>query len=114
MMVLKAFSTRTGGDDVIGQIQVKPVEWQYRRKVTCAIIDELQNRPQISSLVLKSNISFRMLEAASPITMVIELSGNNAQELELAAKTVRHWADSNAAFTNISDSSSKTMYRLAD
>ncbi|MEI8655359.1 MULTISPECIES: efflux RND transporter permease subunit [Vibrio] len=97
--------TRTGGDDVIGQIQVKPVEWQYRRKVM-AIIDELKLTTDKFSGV---EIEYKFPDAGPPVDhdVVIELSGNNAQELELAAKTVRHWADSNAAFTNISDSSSK-------
>ncbi|MBD0787494.1 efflux RND transporter permease subunit [Vibrio sp. Y2-5] len=97
--------TRTGGDDVIGQIQVKPVEWQYRRKVM-AIIDELKQTTDKFSGV---EIEYKFPDAGPPVDhdVVIELSGNNAQELELAAKTVRHWADSNAAFTNISDSSSK-------
>ncbi|MCZ4372982.1 efflux RND transporter permease subunit [Vibrio diazotrophicus] len=97
--------TKTGGDDVIGQIQVKPVEWQYRRKVM-AIIDELKLTTDKFSGV---EIEYKFPDAGPPVDhdVVIELSGNNAQELELAAKTVRHWADSNAAFTNISDSSSK-------
>lgn len=97
--------TRTGGDDVIGQIQVKPVEWQYRRKVM-AIIDELKQTTDKFSGV---EIEYKFPDAGPPVDhdVVIELSGNNAKELELAAKTVRHWADSNAAFTNISDSSSK-------
>lgn len=97
--------TRTGGDDVIGQIQVKPVEWQYRRKVM-AIIDELK---QTTDKFFGVEIEYKFPDAGPPVDhdVVIELSGNNAQELELAAKTVRHWADSNAAFTNISDSSSK-------
>ncbi|CAM2864046.1 efflux RND transporter permease subunit [Vibrio diazotrophicus] len=97
--------TRTGGDDVIGQIQVKPVEWQYRRKVM-AIIDELKQTTDKFSGV---EIEYKFPDAGPPVDhdVVIELSGNNAQELELAAKKVRHWADSNDAFTNISDSSSK-------
>lgn len=97
--------TKTGGDDVIGQIQVKPVDWQYRRKVM-AIIDELKQTTDKFSGV---EIEYKFPDAGPPVDhdVVIELSGNNAQELELAAKTVRHWADSNAAFTNISDSSSK-------
>lgn len=102
---LESVYTRTGGDDVIGQIQVKPVEWQYRRKVM-AIIDELKQTTDKFSGV---EIEYKFPDAGPPVDhdVVIELSGNNAQELELAAKTVRHWADSNAAFTNISDSSSK-------
>ncbi|MGY2575251.1 efflux RND transporter permease subunit [Vibrio sp. C8] len=97
--------TRTGGDDVIGQIQVKPVEWQYRRKVM-AIIDELKQTTDKFSGV---EIEYKFPDAGPPVDhdVVMELSGNNAQDLELAAKTVRHWADSNTAFTNISDSSSK-------
>ncbi|MCF7363017.1 MFS transporter [Vibrio diazotrophicus] len=97
--------TKTGGDDVIGQIQVKPVDWQYRRKVM-AIIDELKLTTDKFSGV---EIEYKFPDAGPPVDhdVVIELSGNNAQELELAAKTVRHWADSYAVFTNISDSSSK-------
>ncbi len=97
--------TKTGGEDQIGQIQVKPVDWQYRRKVT-TIIDELK---QTTDQFPGVEIEYKFPDAGPPVEhdVVIELSGNNAQELDLAAKTVRHWAGSNAAFTNISDSSSK-------
>ncbi len=97
--------TKTGGDDEIGQIQVKPVDWQYRRKVP-AIIDELK---QTTDKFPGVEIEYKFPDAGPPVEhdVVIELSGTNGNELEMAAKTVRHWADSNVAFTNLSDSSSK-------
>jgi len=97
--------TKTGGDDEIGQIQIKPVDWQYRRKVM-TIIDELK---QTTDSFPGVEIEYKFPDAGPPVDhdVVIELGGNNAQDLELAAKTVRHWADGNPAFTNISDSSSK-------
>jgi len=97
--------TKTGGDDEIGQIQITPVDWQYRRKVV-DIIDELKKTTEKFSGV---EIEYKFPDAGPPSEhdVVIELSGNNAENLALAAKKVRHWADGYGAFTNISDSSSK-------
>ncbi|GAA5647063.1 efflux RND transporter permease subunit [Vibrio proteolyticus] len=97
--------TRTGGDDEIGQIQIKPVDWQYRRKVK-AIIDELkQQTDQIPGV----EIEYKFPDAGPPVEhdLVIEMSARDLDKLDTAAKQVRHWADNNPALTNVSDSSSK-------
>lgn len=97
--------TRTGGDDCIGQIQVTPVDWQYRRSVK-EIIDELHQKLDGFAGV---EIEFKKPEAGPPIEhdLIIELSARDASKLDSAAKYVRHWADSYPAFTNLSDNSSK-------
>ncbi|WP_375752670.1 efflux RND transporter permease subunit [Vibrio sp. HN007] len=97
--------TRTGGDDSIGQIQVTPVDWQYRRSVK-EIIDELHQKLDGFAGV---EIEFKKPEAGPPIEhdLIIELSARDASKLDSAAKYVRHWADSYPAFTNLSDNSSK-------
>lgn len=41
MEELDSVYTRTGGDDEIGQIQITPVDWQYRRPVK-EIIEDLR------------------------------------------------------------------------
>ncbi len=97
--------TRTGGDDVIGQIQITPVDWQYRRKVK-VIIDELKQKTSQFSGV---EIEFKFPEAGPPSDndLVIELSAREADKLERATLLVRQWADQYSAFTNLSDSASK-------
>ncbi|MDF2154983.1 efflux RND transporter permease subunit [Vibrio sp. CAU 1672] len=98
--------TRTGGSDEIGQIQITPVDWQYRRKVK-AIIDELKHTTDGFSGV---EIEYKFPDAGPPVEhdLVIEMSvSNTALDLDQAAKMVRHWADSNPALTNLSDTSSK-------
>ncbi|MGD8172936.1 efflux RND transporter permease subunit [Vibrio sp. TRT 21S02] len=98
--------TRTGGNDEIGQIQITPVDWQYRRKVK-AIIEELkQSTDQFAGV----EIEYKFPDAGPPVEhdLVIEMSTRQLHEqLDMAAKVVRHWADNNPAFENISDSSSK-------
>ncbi|PWI35317.1 MFS transporter [Vibrio albus] len=97
--------TRTGGDDVIGQIQIAPVDWQYRRKVK-DIIEELK---QTTSTFSGVEIEYKFPEAGPPsdTDLVIELSSRKPEQLERATMMVRHWADQYEAFTNISDSASK-------
>lgn len=97
--------TRTGGDDIIGQIQVTPVDWQYRRKVK-DIIHELEATTKSFAGV---EIEFVTQEAGPPNEhdLVIELSMQDHEKLDALSKKVRAWADSYPAFTNISDSSSK-------
>ncbi len=97
--------TRTGGDDVIGQIQITPVDWQYRRKVK-VIIDELKQKTSQFSGV---EIEYKFAEAGPPSEhdLVIELSAREADKLEKATLMVRQWADQYRAFTNLSDSASK-------
>ncbi|MBY7817953.1 efflux RND transporter permease subunit [Vibrio fluvialis] len=97
--------TRTGVDDGIGQIQITPVDWQYRRKVK-TIIEELK---QVTDQFAGVEIEYKFPDAGPPSEhdLVIELSARSPDELNVAAKQVRAWADANPAFTNISDSSSK-------
>ncbi|WCE30236.1 efflux RND transporter permease subunit [Vibrio sp. SCSIO 43137] len=97
--------TKTGGDDSIGQIQITPVDWQYRRPVS-EIIEELQQKLSGYAGV---EIEFKKPDAGPPSEhdLVIEISSRDNSILDENAKIVRHWADGYAAFTNISDSSSK-------
>lgn len=97
--------TRTGGDDQIGQIQITPVDWQYRRKVK-TIIEELKHTTDQYAGV---EIEYKFPDAGPPVEhdLVIEMSTRVPGELDSAAKMVRQWADSYQAFTNISDNSSK-------
>jgi multidrug efflux pump len=97
--------TKTGGDDSIGQIQVTPVDWQYRRPVK-DIIEELQEK---TSQFAGVEIEFKKPEAGPPSEhdLVIELSSRHYDKLDDAAVVVRHWADTYPAFTNLSDTSAK-------
>ncbi|WP_172565301.1 efflux RND transporter permease subunit [Vibrio navarrensis] len=97
--------TRTGGDDEIGQIQITPVDWQYRRKVK-TIIEELK---QTTSKFAGVEIEYKFPDAGPPVEhdLVIEMSSRVPDYLDEAAKLVRYWADNNPALTNLSDSSSK-------
>ncbi|MBY8163965.1 efflux RND transporter permease subunit [Vibrio fluvialis] len=97
--------TRTGVDDGIGQIQITPVDWQYRRKVK-TIIEELK---QVTDQFAGVEIEYKFPDAGPPSEhdLVIELSARSPDELNVAAKQVRAWAGANPAFTNISDSSNK-------
>lgn len=97
--------TRTGGDDEIGQIQITPVDWQYRRKVK-TIIEELKQQTDHYAGV---EIEYKFPDAGPPVAhdLVIEMSARIPGELDNAAKLVRQWADNHPAFTNISDTSSK-------
>ncbi|RTZ15028.1 efflux RND transporter permease subunit [Vibrio aquaticus] len=97
--------TRTGGDDEIGQIQITPVDWQYRRQVK-AIIEELKQETDNYAGV---EIEYKFPDAGPPVAhdLVIEMSARIPDNLDSAAKMVRHWADNYPAFTNLSDTSSK-------
>ncbi len=97
--------TKTGGDEEIGQIQITPVDWQYRRSVK-AIIDELK---QTTDGFAGVEIEYKFPDAGPPVEndLVIEMSASVVGDLDGAAKQVRTWADGNPAFINISDTSSK-------
>uniref|UniRef100_UPI0040476A3F efflux RND transporter permease subunit n=1 Tax=Vibrio anguillarum TaxID=55601 RepID=UPI0040476A3F len=97
--------TRTGGEDEIGQIQITPVDWQYRRTVK-AIIEELKSTTDQFSGV---EIEYKFPDAGPPVEhdLVIEMSARTSENLNEAAKMVRKWADNNPALTNISDTSNK-------
>ncbi|MDC5838380.1 efflux RND transporter permease subunit [Vibrio europaeus] len=97
--------TKTGGDDEIGQIQITPVDWQYRRKVK-KIIEELKQQTDQYAGV---EIEYKFPDAGPPVEhdLVIEMSARIPDQLDGAAKLVRQWADNYPAFTNLSDTSSK-------
>lgn len=97
--------TRTGGDDQIGLISITPVDWQYRRSVK-AIIEELKLQTELYPGV---EIEFKFPDAGPPVEndLVIELAAKTPEQLNQAAKIVRHWADGNQALTNVSDTASK-------
>ncbi len=97
--------TRTGGKEVIGQIQITPVDWQYRRKVK-EIIEELR---QDTDKFAGVEIEYKFPDAGPPVEndLVIEMSARVPAELDDATKIVRHWADNNPALINVSDTSSK-------
>ncbi|NVD05735.1 efflux RND transporter permease subunit [Vibrio sp. JPW-9-11-11] len=97
--------TRTGGDDEIGQIQITPVDWQYRRPVK-AIIEELKQQTDDYAGV---EIEYKFPDAGPPVShdLVIEMSARIPDQLDQSAKQVRQWADNYPAFTNLSDTSSK-------
>ncbi|QPK03480.1 efflux RND transporter permease subunit [Vibrio kanaloae] len=97
--------TRAGGDDQIGLISITPVDWQYRRSVK-AIIEELKLQTEPYPGV---EIEFKFPDAGPPVEndLVIELAAKTPEQLNQAAKIVRHWADGNQALTNVSDTASK-------
>ncbi|MGI3027405.1 efflux RND transporter permease subunit, partial [Vibrio cholerae] len=67
--------TRTGVDDGIGQIQITPVDWQYRRKVK-TIIEELK---QVTDQFAGVEIEYKFPDAGPPSEhdLVIELSARS-------------------------------------
>ncbi len=103
--------TRTGTDsndgDEIGQIQITPVDWQYRRKVKDIIEELKQTTNQFSGVELE----YKFPDAGPPVEhdLVIEMSAQNSSidQLDSAAKMVRYWADRNPALTNLSDTTNK-------
>ncbi|WP_039984509.1 efflux RND transporter permease subunit [Vibrio owensii] len=103
--------TRTGTDsndgDEIGQIQITPVDWQYRRKVKDIIEELKQTTNQFSGVELE----YKFPDAGPPVEhdLVIEMSAQNSSidHLDSAAKMVRYWADRNPALTNLSDTTNK-------
>ncbi|EGR2701135.1 multidrug efflux RND transporter permease subunit VmeK [Vibrio parahaemolyticus] len=102
--------TRTGSSDngdEIGQIQITPVDWQYRRKVK-TIIEELK---ATTDQFYGVELEYKFPDAGPPVEhdLVIEVSSRSMSigELDDAAKLVRLWADSNPALTNLSDTTNK-------
>ncbi len=97
--------TKTGGKELIGQIQITPVDWQYRRKVK-EIIEEVK---QVTDRYAGVEIEYKLPDAGPPVEndLVIEMSSRVPDNLDSAAKLVRHWADNNPAFINVNDDSSK-------
>lgn len=105
MEELDSVYTKTGGSDEIGQIQLTPVDWQYRRPVK-EIIDELREK---TAHIAGIELEFKSPQAGPPAEhdVVIELSGRIPEELERSVSLVRHWANNHAAFTNLSDTGNK-------
>ncbi|GLT18468.1 multidrug resistance protein [Vibrio zhanjiangensis] len=97
--------TKTGGEDEIGQIQIIPVDWQYRRKIKLIIEELKQSTDQYAGV----EIEYRFPEAGPPVEhdLVIELTSRDLEELESGAKMVREWVDGEPAFNNVSDTLSK-------
>ena len=103
--------TRTGTDsndgDEIGQIQITPVDWQYRRKVKDIIEELKQTTNQFSGVELE----YKFPDAGPPVEhdLVIEMSAQNSSidQLDNAAKMVLYWADRNPALINLSDTTNK-------
>ncbi|CAE6894097.1 Belongs to the resistance-nodulation-cell division (RND) (TC 2.A.6) family [Vibrio sp. B1REV9] len=103
--------TRTGSEsssgDEIGQIQITPVDWQYRRQVK-VIIEDLK---QVTNRFSGVELEYKFPDAGPPVEhdLVIEMSAQNASigMLDGAAKLVRYWADKNPALTNLSDTTNK-------
>ena len=102
---LDSIYTRTGGDDEIGQIQITPVDWQYRRPVKDIVNDLRDQTKDIAGIELE----FSTPNAGPPNEhdLVIELSARHGEKLNQAIKKVREWVDANLAFTNVSDTSNK-------
>lgn len=102
---LESVYTRTGGDDQIGQIQVTPLDWQLRKPVKDIIAELEQKTARFAGV----EIEFKRPSAGPPVEhdLVIEIASRVPAQLDAAAKVVRAWADSNPAFTNISDTSNK-------
>lgn len=105
MKELDSIYTRTGGDDEIGQIQITPVDWQYRRPVKDIISDLRVQTQDIAGIELE----FSTPNAGPPSEhdLVIELSARNGEQLNQSVTKVREWIDANPAFTNVSDTSNK-------
>lgn len=105
MKELDSIYTRTGGDDEIGQIQITPVDWQYRRPVKEIVSDLRAQTKGIAGIELE----FSTPNAGPPSEhdLVIELSARNGDQLNQSVAKVREWIDANPAFTNVSDTSNK-------
>ncbi|SKA43832.1 AcrB/AcrD/AcrF family protein [Enterovibrio nigricans DSM 22720] len=85
---IESVYTKTGGDDEIGVIQMKPVAWQDRRKVN-VIIQELRDKTADLSGI---ELEFKKPDAGPPSEhdLSIEVIADNTKWLESAAKQVRN------------------------
>ena len=97
--------TRTGGEDQIGYIQLNPLDWQYRAPIK-DIIAELRTKTDDLAGV---ELEFKSPDAGPPSEhdLIIEVAGTNSSDMTEAVRQIRHWVESQATFTNISDSSNK-------
>ncbi|RXJ73753.1 MFS transporter [Veronia nyctiphanis] len=102
---IQTIYTRTGGRDQIGTIQMKPVDWQYRRKVK-EIIEELREKTaDLAGLQLE----FKFPSAGPPSEndLDIQLSATSKEALNDAAYQVKVWLENQSTFTNINDTMDK-------
>ncbi|CZF79205.1 efflux RND transporter permease subunit [Grimontia marina] len=102
---IESVYTKTGGQDEIGVIQMKPVDWQERRKVK-EIIEELREKTaDLSGLELE----FKKPDAGPPSDhdLSIEVSAANPALIAPAAKQIRSLLEQDPAFTNYSDTLTK-------
>ncbi|UTV26588.1 efflux RND transporter permease subunit [Photobacterium atrarenae] len=97
--------TRTGGDDQIGHIQINPLDWQYRPPVKDIIAELRDKTADLAGIELE----FTSPEAGPPSEhdLLIEISGTDSEEMSDTVQQLRRWMESQAAFTNISDSDNK-------
>lgn len=97
--------SKTGGKSEIGQLQITPVDWQFRRSVDEIIAEFKQKTANYPGV----EIEYKSPNAGPPIEndLVVELTSNNLDSLNQAAKMVRRWADNNPALTNLSDTANK-------
>ncbi|MGR5061341.1 efflux RND transporter permease subunit [Photobacterium sp. DNB22_13_2] len=102
---IKSVYTRTGGSDEIGQIQLNPMDWQDRRPIKDIIAEMRERTADIAGIELE----FKFPQAGPPSEhdVVIEVSGNNTEDMNDAVRQVRYWLESHQAFTNISDLADK-------
>ncbi|PSU34901.1 efflux RND transporter permease subunit [Photobacterium lutimaris] len=102
---IKSVYTRTGGSNEIGQIQLNPMDWQDRRPIKAIIAEMREKTADIAGIELE----FKYPQAGPPSEhdVVIEVSGNNTEDMNDAVRQVRYWLESHQAFTNISDSADK-------
>ncbi|MDD1784224.1 efflux RND transporter permease subunit [Enterovibrio sp. ZSDZ35] len=102
---IESVYTKTGGDDEIGVIQMKPVAWQERRKVN-VIIQELRDKTSDLSGI---ELEFKKPDAGPPSEhdLSIEVIAADTAWLEPTANRVRQLLEEDAAFTNFSDTLTK-------
>lgn len=102
---IQSVYTRTGGSNEIGQIQLNPMDWQDRRPIKDIIAEMREKTADIAGIELE----FKFPQAGPPSEhdVVIEVSGNNTEDMNDAVRQVRYWLESHQAFTNISDSADK-------
>lgn len=102
---IESVYTKTGGQDEIGIIQMKPVDWQQRRKVK-EIIEELRDKTaDLAGLELE----FKKPDAGPPSDhdLSIEVSAADNSLIAPAAKQIRALLEQDPAFTNYSDTLTK-------
>ncbi|MCY9843719.1 efflux RND transporter permease subunit [Vibrio caribbeanicus] len=102
---LSGFYTKTGGKNEIGQIQITPVDWQYRVSVR-DIIKELKKKTDQYAGV---EIEYKFPKAGPPSKndLIIQLSSMSFDDLNLSARLIRDWASHYASLEQINDSAPK-------